>query len=645
MPLAEPCPSGSAIEWLVKTHALSTPFDADVLLLVLAPELDLRYERLYAYLQDDVTQRRPSVDLALNVICGSVDEKLAHRASFAPDAPLFRHRLVWMHADPVGGHALFLRQVLKLDDQIANLLLGLRVRDHRLAPLCVVPGIAADPVEAPADASLHRIATAARNALARQRAFPLHLRGGTVLVRRRAAESLARRLGRGLLHLDLTQPSQVQRDDLLRLAVREAWLQDQLLYLDGLDPTVDGRPWDVLLESLGRLPLPVLVAGPNEWRPPSTRGLGMVGLDLGIPDVAVRRVHWADRTTCVGAAIEPADIDRLAETFPLDVDQIADAVAVAEHRAAPRATADATARVTFADLAATGREQARHDLGNLATRIEPAHTWDQLVLPPDSIAQLRELCSRVRHQRQVLHRWGFETRLTYGHGATALFAGPSGTGKTMAAEVIAGDLSRDIHKVDLAGVPSKYIGETEKNLERIFATAEQANAILFFDEADALFGKRSEVRDSHDRYANIETAYLLQRMERYSGIAILATNLRGNMDAAFTRRLAFTVAFPFPEDDERRRIWEGIWPKDVPLDPRLRKEIAALATRFTLSGGQISNAALAAAFLAAADRGVVRLTHILQAIRREYEKIGHTLSSDELRAAFPGAAGSWATIQ
>ena len=223
---------------------------------------------------------------------------------------------------------------------------------------------------------------------------------------------------------------------------------------------------------------------------------------------------------------------------------------------------------------------------------------------------------------------GFYHKLSLGKGVTALFAGPSGTGKTMAAEIIANELGLDLYKIDLSGVVSKYIGETEKNLDRIFAAAENANAILFFDEADALFGKRSEVRDSHDRYANIEISYLLQKMEEYEGIAILATNLRQNLDESFVRRLAFTVHFPFPDEDSRRRIWAGIWPARTPLAPET--DMDRLARRFKLSGGNIKNVALAAAFLAAGDGNLVTMEHLIHATRREYQKMGKVLSKTEL---------------
>jgi len=227
----------------------------------------------------------------------------------------------------------------------------------------------------------------------------------------------------------------------------------------------------------------------------------------------------------------------------------------------------------------------------------------------------------------VYGEWGFGRKLSLGKGLSVLFAGPSGTGKTMAAEIIAGELGLDLYKIDLSTVVSKYIGETEKNLSRIFIEAETSNAILFFDEADALFGKRSEVKDSHDRYANIEIGYLLQRMEEYEGVVILATNFRKNMDEAFVRRLHFTVEFPFPNEDDRRRIWERIWPQDTPKSSALNLDF--MARRFELTGGNIRNIALASAFLAADNRNIVDMTHLLHATKREYQKMGKVVSESE----------------
>ena len=239
---------------------------------------------------------------------------------------------------------------------------------------------------------------------------------------------------------------------------------------------------------------------------------------------------------------------------------------------------DADRSPNRADLFAAARSRSGHALAALARRIEPAATWGDLVLPDDSLAQLDEIVGRVALRRRVLGDWGFGRKLSAGKGINALFAGASGTGKTMAAEVLAGRLGLDLYAIDLAGVVSKYIGETEKNLDRVFTAATDSNAVLFFDEADALFGKRSEVRDAHDRYANVEISYLLQKMEEYEGVAVLATNMRQHLDEAFLRRLAFCVPFPFPDEASRRRIWEGIWPASTPLAGDV--DLTGLARRF-----------------------------------------------------------------
>jgi len=283
--------------------------------------------------------------------------------------------------------------------------------------------------------------------------------------------------------------------------------------------------------------------------------------------------------------------------------------------------------MTMTDLYEACRQHSNQKLATLARKITPKYAWDDIVLPADRLEQLRELCNHVKYRERVYGQWGFDCKLSLGKGLSILFAGPSGTGKTMAADIIAGALGLDLYKIDLSIVVSKYIGETEKNLSRIFTEAETSNSILFFDEADALFGKRSEVKDSHDRYANIEIGYLLQRMEEYEGVVILATNFRKNMDEAFVRRLHFTVEFPFPNEEDRQRIWEGVWPHDTPREPGL--DLAGLARRFQITGGNIRNIALAAAFLAADDSGVVRMHHLLRATQREYQKMGKVVSEAE----------------
>jgi SpoVK/Ycf46/Vps4 family AAA+-type ATPase len=349
-----------------------------------------------------------------------------------------------------------------------------------------------------------------------------------------------------------------------------------------------------------------------------------VEVDFPIPSAESRERFWS--ASLHDDEIGDSHFGPLASKFRFTPSQISEAIIAARNLARWRSGDDD--RIILSDLYAACRKRSHHQLATMARRIDPVYTWDDIVLPEDAMDQLRELCARVTHGSRVLGEWGFGRKLSQGKGANALFAGPSGTGKTMAAEIIANELGLDLYKIDLAGLVSKYIGETEKNLDRVFSAAENANAILFFDEADALFGKRSEVRDSHDRYANIEISYLLQKMEQYEGVAILATNLRQNLDEAFVRRLAFTIHFPFPSETDRLRIWTSIWPSATPVVADL--DLGFLSREFKLTGGNIKNIALGAAFFAASDGGVVTMDHLLRATRREFQKMGKTLSDAEL---------------
>jgi SpoVK/Ycf46/Vps4 family AAA+-type ATPase len=284
------------------------------------------------------------------------------------------------------------------------------------------------------------------------------------------------------------------------------------------------------------------------------------------------------------------------------------------------ATAHGRERPSREDLDHGAREASSSRLGELAARLAATFGWGDLVLPDRQRDVLQSISSYLRHRDLVLSEWGFERALAGGQGLKVLFAGDSGTGKTMAAQVLARDLGLELFRIDLATVVSKYIGETEKNLDRIFAAAEGSNAILFFDEADALFGKRSEVHDSHDRYANIEVAYLLQKMESYAGAVILATNFRHNIDDAFLRRLDFVIDFPFPEAADRERIWRVLLPAAAPRGDDI--DVAFLAERFKLSGGSIRNATVAAAFIAADAGEPIGMRHLVRGVALEYGKLG-----------------------
>ncbi|MFN0085521.1 MAG: ATP-binding protein [Blastocatellia bacterium] len=351
----------------------------------------------------------------------------------------------------------------------------------------------------------------------------------------------------------------------------------------------------------------------------------LVNVHVPWPDFDARKKLWREIIMNPSNASEKleGEIETVAGKFQFTPGKIHQAFAEARHNATmdrlspPEVSAP---EVSVEDLYRACRSQSTTNLANLAQKITPLFTWNDIVLPQDTLRHLKEICLHVKHRQQVFTEWNFNRKISLGRGISALFAGPPGTGKTMAAEIIANDLGLDLFKIDLSTVVSKYIGETEKNLNRIFQEAEQSNAILFFDEADALFGKRSEVKDAHDRYANIEVNYLLQKMEEYEGIVIMASNFQKNIDEAFTRRLRFIVEIPFPDRHYRARIWRNIFPAEMPRGQDI--EFDFLAGKFEISGGHIKNIALSAAFLAVENSGVVGMKHIIRAAKREFQKMG-----------------------
>jgi AAA+ superfamily predicted ATPase len=632
--------------WVRDTYGL-TGRDLDVLLIALAPEVDLRYERLYGYLQDDVNRRRPTVDLVLDLVTMTAADKLSCRSAFRPDAPLVDRRIVALVPEQRPIWPPLLAHVVKLDEQIVDVLLRQGGLDRRLAPYCRLttpPRVAW--TDTPLPPAQQDALLGAVEAAWGERPLRLYFHGPRGSGRRATTEALAGELQLPLLALDLSRlpapdggPDGL--DDVLARAFREACLHGGLLYLDGLDALRSEQgeaASQALAGHLSRHDGVAILAGSRPWTPLGEPPLGVLSVSFQRHGLAARRRTWERLLVAGGMAAAADDLDDLAARFRLGPGQIRDAVATAAAAARWRVAAGgsegqgqprpAPPEPTRAELFAAARNQSGHDLGQLARRIEPVYTWDDLILPADSLTQLHQLCQRVALRERVLGDWGFERKLSQGRGITALFTGPPGTGKTMAAEVIAGALGVDLFTIDLSSVISKYIGETEKNLERVFSAAANTDAILLFDEADALFGKRSEVRDSHDRYANIETAYLLQRMEQHDGLAMLATNLRQHLDDAFTRRLQFVVEFPFPDDVERRRIWRVCFPAEAPLEPGL--DLDRLAREFRLSGANIRNVAMHAAFLAAAEDSRIGMGHLLHAIRREHQKMGKVLSGPEL---------------
>ena len=620
--------------WLRDRYEL-TELELDVVLIALGPDVDRRYEQLYGYLQDDVTARRPTVNLALYLLTTTPSERLAAMGIFAADGPLVSHRIVNLRAERRDDPPLIAR-LIAVDEQVTATLLGHRGLDHRLGDTCrvVVPGLLTGRrgwVEP--DPRLGGLESLLVTAWGRT---PVRLcfHGPPGTGRRRTALALGERLARPVL---LVAGSVLAREpaavpELLRLALRQAELDDALVYLEDVDALVQTLMQvgpDVLVPALAAHPGVVVLGTAQPWLPSPRQPLGVSNVPFSVPTASNRHRMWRREVSAAGAKAAAGDLAAVADRFRLSTRQIRDAALIAAGEAGlQRPPRDSSAlRLSRRDLFSCARRQTGHQLTAFARRIRPVHGLDDLVVPEDAHRQLRELVARVEHRTLVMDEWGFQARLPGGRGVTALFAGPPGTGKTMAASVIAAELGLDLFAIDLSTVVSKYIGETERNLSRVFGAAADSDAILLFDEADALFGKRSEVRDAHDRYANVEIAYLLQRMEEYDGLAILATNVRHHIDEAFLRRLDLIVDFPFPDTAERLRIWRSCLPQSLPLDDGV--DFAALAGH-RLAGGNIRNAVLGAAYLAAQAGGPIGQAEFVAATRRELAKMGKLLTDTGL---------------
>ncbi len=580
------------VDRLTRLLGLSV-FERQLLLLTAAVELDSAVAALVASIQGS-GDARPTFALALSTL------PQAHWDALAPTSPLRRLDLVELGPGPT-----LLARPLRIAECVLHHLTGIQARDERLQ------GVLRDATVVPISPAQRRLANElAQTIIGAGARVAVRLDGEDGDAQLGVAQALGDALGRvALVIRGSALPSAgPELSQVAQLVDRESLLLDGLPVIDSLgahDATVTALLTDLetpVVASLGELPAPVA---------------GRIALhrSVRLPAPAEGRALWI---AALGeTAVDVADtMEEVAEQFRLSASAI-DAVA--------REASGATGVLAASDLRRLCRERARIRLDGLAERIDPVASWDDLVLPDGHIEVLHEIVRNVRHRTQVYERWGFGERTTRGLGVTALFWGESGTGKTLAAEVIAAELDLDLYRVDLATTVSKYIGETEKNLRGVFAAAEASGAALVFDEADALFGRRGEVRDGHDRYANLEVAYLLQRMESYRGLAILTTNLHGNIDRAFMRRLRFVVPFPFPDVRQRAAIWRRIFPEATPLDPIDADELA----RLVASGGTIRSIALSAAFSAAEEGTAVTPSHVLRAAQVEYAKTERALTDAE----------------
>jgi AAA+ superfamily predicted ATPase len=594
----------SALDQLSEMFLLSQ-FEQDLLLLCAGMEFDSRFSSLCAAAQGDARLPYATLSLALTALPN------AHWNALTPNAPLRRWGLIEIR--PAGESLL--RSQLRIDERVLHYLAGISYMDQRLEGLVKPFTVRRDlPLSQQQIADHIAHCWSGRKGSTDWRIVLLCGRDQISKwnVAARACAMLGLRLH--IMRAADVPQSVAEREAFARLWEREALLLGSALLLEQGEQEMPPAALS-LIDSLHG----VLFGSVPESL--ELRDRPVLRLEVRKPGSAEQRSLW---TEVLGPAASRMNgsLDRVVSQFSMGTDAI---------YAASERVREGLAQIGE-DVPADGllwdscRLVARSRLDDLAQRVEPAGTWEDIVLPEPQLRALREIAAHVRQRTKVYGTWGFASKGERGLGISALFAGASGTGKTMAAEVLANHLRLDLYKIDLSQVVSKYIGETEKNLRRVFDAAEEGGAILLFDEADALFGKRSEVKDSHDRYANIEVSYLLQRMEAYRGLAILTTNLKNAVDPAFLRRLRFVIQFPFPDAIQRTQIWRHIFPSDTPL---LNADFGKLA-RLSIPGGNIRNVALHAAFLAAEADEPVTMTHLLHAARSEYTKLERPLTEAEI---------------
>ena len=595
-----------------------TQFEREILLLCAAVELDTRIAGLCAQAQGDPNRPHPTFALAMALFDDPAWEALS------PEQALRRWRLLEINQP---GAQPLTTSPLRADERIVNYLKGLNYLDDRLTPLLIPFDVASDSEAASGrphglppsqEAVAASIVRSLQQPSERGKLPIIQLVGPDAVSKQLIATRTAASLGLTLFRLPAESlPAQIgEVETLARLWERESTLLPITLYLDAqeVDERLEiekGGEASPVRRFLSRSQGIFILATREVWL-----GLGLTGaiLDVSKPTPAEQRLAWAGVLEGQAADL-PA---RLAGQFNLNlpsIQQVVQDIAVTDSLE----ETDLPEQVWNACLLRT-----RPRLDVLAQRIEVKASWEDIVLPGNELELLRQIADQVEQRSKVYDEWGFRQKMNRGLGISALFAGESGTGKTMAAEVIANELRLNLYRIDLSAVVSKYIGETEKNLRRLFDAAEDGGAILFFDEADALFGKRSEVKDSHDRYANIEINYLLQRMEAYRGLAVLATNMKSALDHAFLRRLRFIVNFPFPSREDRISIWQRVFPLQTPING-LDYDFLA---RLNLTGGNIHNIALSAAFLAAKAGERVNMPLVLEAARFEFRKMGQPVNEN-----------------
>ena len=611
-------------------------FEIEILLICLAAEIDLQYGKLFAYLQDDITMKYPSVDLILNLISESFEKKLNDREYFSADSPLFKYKILEF-IDEKESLPLLSKQC-RVNNRIMAFLFGHNAIDTDLSSIAelyesdltlnseILPDYLKEPLEK--FTAWHK-----NNEEVEKQRYIFSFYGNYGTGKIETASAIANELNLPLLVIDLKDIIElnIHFDEMLNLALRESLLLPAILYFKNADILFNNHEQNQFNKKqlIKKLKNYFTISFIDSEEPLELAGElteeGIIDIEFKIPDFHKRVVLWNNSINEKYNINQECDIEEVAGKFIFSGGQIKDSLKTAFNTALWKNQEEPV--IDSDDLIKGCHLQSNQKLKNLAQKLTLKYGIDDIILPKDLKKQLHEIIDCVKYKHHVYGDWGFEQKLSLGKGLNILISGVPGTGKTMSAEIISNELALDLYKIDISTVVSKYIGETEKNLSKIFREAESSNAVLFFDEADALFGKRSDVNDSHDRYANIETGYLLQKMEEYTGIVILATNLKNNMDEAFLRRMQFNMEFPFPDANSRLEIWKNIFPRETPLNSDIDFEF--LGHKFNISGGHIKNVALAAAFYAVSASETITMEHIILAIRREFQKLGKLCVRDD----------------
>ncbi|MDQ7096764.1 AAA family ATPase [Desulfosporosinus sp. PR] len=620
-----------AIIKLLKMFSLNR-FARNCLLLAYAVQIEKKYEKIFAYLQDDITKKLPTAEIAIKLFALPGEMIADYFYYFSQNSALAKFLL-----DLEDNSGPFYCMPINLRERIVDYLIGNNSRFENgyfeLFPKSTeLHELVVDDFTARCLDSV--LLSAANTHQENGESVLVSMTGKNGSGRKFQIKHAVSKNNKNCLFVNLKALLEASgsMESKIRATICEAIINCAYLCFTAFDPLLEESSKNELygfIASMGSnaafWPEAIFITSEKDWK---DINLPHNFLKVNIPieplDESLRLNLWKAFTK--GRNLEQdVDLAELATKFRFTPGQIRNAVI----QAARLCEVHGLPAIDIVTLHKSCYAQVVVRLDTLANKVQPAYTWNDIVLPADQVTMLQEACSHVKFSHTVYQQWGFEKRISYGKGLSMLFSGPPGTGKTMAAQVVANQLHMEMYKIQLSQVISKYIGETEKNLRQIFEEAKDSNCILFFDETDALFGKRSEVKDSHDRHANIETAYLLQQMEEYDGVIIMATNLLQNIDHAFMRRINFVISFPFPEASTRRLLWEKLLGTDVPIAEDVNLEF--MAGQFKIAGGNIKNIVLHAAFLAAAEKTAITMKQLLKSAVNEQKKNNIIIVKEDLK--------------